>query len=93
MELKTRATLNKASVRNYGKDRDGRITFEAGRSDPVTGEIRWSEYRTNRTGSGLWRWNPGRKQWDQLIGTCDFYLTGDPNTDYQRIYRQFDLQN
>ena len=91
MERKTRATLNKASVRNYGKDRDGRITFEAGRADAVTGEIQWAEYRTNRRGNGLWYWN-GR-QWDQLIGTCDFYLTGDPNTDYQRIYRQFDLQN
>lgn len=65
-----------------------RITFNDGRTYITeTSEDGVVEYRTDRTGHGLWAWVPMRAEWQQQIGSGQICLAGSRSTIRARFER------
>lgn len=48
------------------------------------------EYRTNKSGNGIWRWIPWQGVWNQTDGTCQFSLHQETMSGMRRaLYRHF----
>lgn len=62
--------------------KDSMITIKT-KDSMVFFSVLGDEYRTNRMGEGLWRWEKTRAwadgepiyEWKQILGTCQFSLT------------------
>lgn len=52
--------------------KDAMITIKTNDS-MVLFSVFGNEYRTNRMGEGLWKWE--KHDWKQILGTCQFSLT------------------
>jgi len=56
-------------------DMDGRLTAVVSGAD-VWGNAIAAEYRTDKSGCGLWEWNPKRRDWVQIVGTGQYAVRG-----------------
>jgi len=54
---------------------DGRTNIEHADADGIT-----HEYRTDRSGNGLWRWSAIGAEWKQIIGSGQITLRGARST-------------
>ena len=61
---------------------DGRTCIAHTDADGIT-----QEYRTDRTGNGLWVWRQGAAEWKQIIGSGQITLSGTRSTIRSRFIR------
>lgn len=50
------------------------------------------EYRTDRTGHGIWHWSKCRVNWIPDVGTREFYLPPDPSQALMALRRYYTLE-